>query len=699
MAEQTTRRRSKRLAGDRPLHKAMQGHAAITSLLGGGSGAFEHGKEFLGLDDTVKWGQESVKVASKRKRDTGEESDDDYLDGGVVGYHHEKSQTRTLKRRARPDYEYSEETTTRFSKTTKFYKDPTISAFGSFLTLKVPGLARKAKESDAAPELVEQVEAVEAVAPVELAEAIAPAEHVEAVEAIAPVELAQAVAPAEHAEAVEAVAPFEPVEAVASVESAEAVTPAEPATSVESAVVEPAELAEPVAGTEPAPPEEELVYDWKADDADEEEVDATDEKPVPRRKLAKPPAQGHLSPKYRVSFNWTPYDWHHGPTPEQCQIVFEILTQWTLAKNGYDINVEIDRIAMKPLHGARGGTVHPIVNVIMSQATKNENAIVVQKQLTKDFPYIVNGEKVVTNTPNYHEIMKLKPSELANHIRAAGFGNQRAVHILGFLNSVREENEKLLRVNGKLPDNIETGNPPDAPDFVPGLLSLDFLNGKSKEEIFQWLVSMEGVGVKSAICVLEFDFGYPLCAVDTHVFNMTSWLGWLPAECKDDNKAFCHLDAHIPEHLKHALHQLFWQHMQLCIPCKRKHDKNTPLPAGAEPCPLEAVGINRKVNRKKSAWKPKRDEQGKIIKTEIFQKSVKITKFKNADLAAAKGYIKEIINIHDDFDVTGTNDVNMKSTNVKKEERWEYVGVEEAMRANGQSSVKKFFTTIKPEGL
>ncbi|RMZ76185.1 hypothetical protein DV737_g4930, partial [Chaetothyriales sp. CBS 132003] len=603
MAELQDGRRSERIAGRSSLAQRFNQSTAAGSLSGH---PIQHDQDLLSVDDTVESYKEGSKVTAKRKRT--DKEDDNFLPCGVVGYAHEKSKTRTLKRRGRANYEYSEEITTETSKTTKFFKRGTSSGFGSFLTLKVPGLAETGKGSHPT------VEAVEAVAAVEAAE--------------------------------------------------------------------------------PAIAEGENDDDWNEDDDGQDtEPEEGEEKRAVRRKLAPPPANGHLSQKYRVSFNWTPYSWHARPTPAECQQVFDILMPWTLKKNDYDISVELERIARKPLHGARGGTVHPIVNVIMSQATKNDNAIVVQKQLTKDFPYTVNGEKVVTNTPNYHDIMKLKPSELANHIRAAGFGNQRAVHILSFLSSVRRENEKLLQVDGKLPDDIETGNPPDAPEFVPGLLSLDFLNEKDKEGIFQWLLSMEGVGVKSAICVLEFDFGYPLCAVDTHVFNMASWLGWLPEECKDDIKAFCHLDARIPGPLKHAIHQLFWQHMQLCVPCKRKHDKKTPLPAGIEVCPLEGLGIDRKRNRKKTPWKPKKDEQGRIIKTETFQKSVKITKYKNADMAAAKGYVKGVLNIHDDFDI------DMTSTNIKKEERWEYVGVEEAMRANGQSSVKHFFTALKPEGV
>ncbi|RMZ90802.1 hypothetical protein DV736_g1967, partial [Chaetothyriales sp. CBS 134916] len=603
MAKPLNRRRSERIADRRSLAQQPSQSNAATSPLGGH--AVEHGQDFLNVDDNVESHKEESKLTWKRKRT--HEEDDDYLPGGVVGYTHEKSQTRTLKRRGRPNYEYSEETTTEISKTTKFFKRSVTSEFGSFLTLKVPGLAQTGAKPQATAEVVDAVEAAE-----------------------------------------------------------------------------------------PVITEEENDDDWKDDDGVEEEgPEESEEKPVVRRKLAPPPPGGHLSQKYRVSFNWTPYLWHARPTPTECQQVFDILMPWTLKKNDYDITIELERITRKPLHGARGGTVHPIVNVIMSQATKNDNAIVVQNQLTKDFPYTVNGEKVVTNTPNYHDMMKLKPTELANYIRAAGFGNQRAVHILSFLNSVRKENEKVLQVDGKLPDDIETGNPPNAPDFVPGMLSLDFLNEQNKEGIFQWLLSMEGVGVKSAICVLEFDFGYPLCAVDTHVFNMASWLGWLPEECKDDIKAFCHLDARIPGPLKHALHQLFWQHMQLCVPCKRKHDKKTSLPASVEACPLEGLGIDRKPNRKKTPWKPKKDERGRIIKTETFQKSVKITKFKDAGLAAAKGYVRGVLNIHDDFDI------DMTSTNIKKEERWEYVGVEEAMRANGQSSVKNFFApiNIKPEGV
>ncbi|HAH68278.1 MAG TPA: DNA lyase, partial [Synergistaceae bacterium] len=44
----------------------------------------------------------------------------------------------------------------------------------------------------------------------------------------------------------------------------------------------------------------------------------------------------------------------------------------------------------------------------------------------------------------------------------------------------------------------------------------------------EFLVSLPGVGVKTAACVLVFDLGVPAFPVDTHVARISRRLGWAP---------------------------------------------------------------------------------------------------------------------------------------------------------------------------
>ena len=58
-----------------------------------------------------------------------------------------------------------------------------------------------------------------------------------------------------------------------------------------------------------------------------------------------------------------------------------------------------------------------------------------------------------------------------------------------------------------------------------GELDLRFLEEMSVEEAEHWLMSVDGVGPKTAAIVLLFSFGMPAFPVDTHVFRVGKRLG------------------------------------------------------------------------------------------------------------------------------------------------------------------------------
>ena len=58
-------------------------------------------------------------------------------------------------------------------------------------------------------------------------------------------------------------------------------------------------------------------------------------------------------------------------------------------------------------------------------------------------------------------------------------------------------------------------------------IDLEFLGNMEIEEAKAWLVSLEGVGPKTAACVLLFSLGRPVLPVDTHVLRVSRRLGLL----------------------------------------------------------------------------------------------------------------------------------------------------------------------------
>jgi len=123
--------------------------------------------------------------------------------------------------------------------------------------------------------------------------------------------------------------------------------------------------------------------------------------------------------------------------------------------------------------------------------------------------------------------------ELAETIRVAGLPNQKAERIQRALGAIREE----------------TG----------GAYSLAFLDALPAEEAKGWLTDIKGVGPKTASVVLNFHFGKPTMAVDTHVERVSKRFG-LVEESASNQRAHDRLDAVVPDELTYPLHVLLIRH-------------------------------------------------------------------------------------------------------------------------------------------
>jgi endonuclease-3 len=61
-----------------------------------------------------------------------------------------------------------------------------------------------------------------------------------------------------------------------------------------------------------------------------------------------------------------------------------------------------------------------------------------------------------------------------------------------------------------------------------GCYSIQSLAGKGRDEARNYLLSLPGVGEKTAACVLLFDMGLPAFPVDTHITRICRRLGFVP---------------------------------------------------------------------------------------------------------------------------------------------------------------------------
>lgn len=100
-----------------------------------------------------------------------------------------------------------------------------------------------------------------------------------------------------------------------------------------------------------------------------------------------------------------------------------------------------------------------------------------------------------------------------------------------------------------------------------GTYSLDHLFKASDGEAMREMLSFQGVGPKTASCVLLFCLQRPSFAVDTHVYRLTGYMGWRPEKATRE-QAQAHLDATVPDYLKYPLHILLIKHGKDCERCR-----------------------------------------------------------------------------------------------------------------------------------
>jgi endonuclease-3 len=97
-----------------------------------------------------------------------------------------------------------------------------------------------------------------------------------------------------------------------------------------------------------------------------------------------------------------------------------------------------------------------------------------------------------------------------------------------------------------------------------GELDLNFLRDLPTDEAKAWLLSLAGVGPKTASIVLLFALGKPAFPVDTHIQRVTGRLGLLPPKTSAD-KAHDILAELVPPEWYHSFHLNVIQHgRQVC---------------------------------------------------------------------------------------------------------------------------------------
>lgn len=98
-------------------------------------------------------------------------------------------------------------------------------------------------------------------------------------------------------------------------------------------------------------------------------------------------------------------------------------------------------------------------------------------------------------------------------------------------------------------------------------MDLEFLKHLDNNRAIEQLDNFDGIGVKTASCVLLFALDRNICPVDTHVHRTTNRIGIVSEKSPD--KTFFALNKNFPERIAHSFHtNLIRLGREICKPTK-----------------------------------------------------------------------------------------------------------------------------------
>ncbi|HET9199706.1 MAG TPA: endonuclease III [Dehalococcoidia bacterium] len=151
--------------------------------------------------------------------------------------------------------------------------------------------------------------------------------------------------------------------------------------------------------------------------------------------------------------------------------------------------------------------------------------------------------------PTWEDVLAASEEEIAEAIKVGGLAAQKAPRIKAALAEIVARN---------------------------GSLDLENVRAMPVHEAREWLVSLKGVGPKTAACILLFAYGKPALPVDTHVYRVAGRLGLVP-EGMNVEKAHAHLEALVPKKLHYAFHISLIKHGRRLCRAQRPFCPQCPL--------------------------------------------------------------------------------------------------------------------------
>ena len=230
----------------------------------------------------------------------------------------------------------------------------------------------------------------------------------------------------------------------------------------------------------------------------------------------------------------SPFPNFNRPTPSEAKEVYELLSKAHRPHN------PIRKASLASNNSAQTcgsvlNVIEALIGTILSQNTSGINSSRAKAALDDTF-----GKN------NFASIAAAPHADVVNSIRSGGLANKKATTIQNILKYVKERHGEYS---------------------LQHLAAVQEDQRMTDDEIMKELLLYNGVGPKTASCVLLFCLGRDSFAVDTHVFRLSKVLGWVPPNA-DRILTQAHLDLRIPGDLKYGLHVLMIDHGRVCKGCK-----------------------------------------------------------------------------------------------------------------------------------
>ena len=323
--------------------------------------------------------------------------------------------------------------------------------------------------------------------------------------------------------------------------------------------------------------EKPLVKEEKLDQLAQDIQDTVDKATKTRQEPAAEKKGRKKNPHpYGLTPGYSPFpEWVH-PTVEECKEVNKLLSsvhgEITPPKTIPEPSLTVTGCGEVP------SVLDALIRTLLSGATTGRNSALAFDGLVQKFGILDEG--IGKGSVNWDAVRQASLKEVFEAIKRGGLADIKSKHLKAILDMVYEDNQNRKQTILEDPKNEESPLPKDTQEYSvtcadQNVLSLNHLHSLSAEQAMIELVKYPGIGPKTAACVILFCLQRPCFAVDTHVFRICKWLGWVPSDKSTEVTAFSHLEVRIPDHLKYSLHQLLIFHGKSCPRCRAITSPNT----------------------------------------------------------------------------------------------------------------------------